>query len=57
VDLQKESARLVFDGELAVEELISHRIGLEQIQAGIELALHPSEESLKIVVQPQRRFA
>ncbi len=57
VDLQKESAALVFSGELAVEELISHRIRLEEIQAGIELALHPSEESLKIVVQPQRRFA
>ena len=54
VDLQSESARLVFSGELPVERLISHRFGLEDIQAGIELALHPDEKSLKIVVEPQR---
>jgi L-iditol 2-dehydrogenase len=54
VDLQKESADLVFSGELPVDDLISHRIPLEQIRSGIELALHPDEQSLKIVVQPQR---
>ena len=54
VDLQRESARLVFSGELPVEKLISHRFSLEDIQAGIELALHPNEHSLKIVVEPQR---
>ncbi len=54
VDLQAESARLVFSGELPVEKLISHRFGLEDIEAGIELALHPDEQSLKIVVEPQR---
>jgi L-iditol 2-dehydrogenase len=55
VDLQAESARLVFSGELPVEELISHRLPLEEIGRGIRLALHPDEESLKIVVHPQRR--
>ncbi len=55
VDLQAESARLVFSGELAVEELISHRLPLEEIRKGIDMALHPGEQSLKIVVQPQRR--
>jgi L-iditol 2-dehydrogenase len=54
VDLQKQSADLVFSGELPVEELISHRVPLGQIRSGIELALHPDEQSLKIVVQPQR---
>jgi len=54
VDLQSESARLVFSGELPVEKLISHRFSLEEIQAGIELALHPDEQSLKIVIEPQR---
>ncbi len=53
VDLQQESARLVFSGELPVEDLISHRLPLDCIGSGIELALHPSEESLKIIVQPQ----
>jgi L-iditol 2-dehydrogenase len=55
VDLQEESARLVFSGELPVEELISHRLPLEDIRRGIDLALHPDEQSLKIVVRPQRR--
>jgi L-iditol 2-dehydrogenase len=55
VDLQKESARLVFSGELPVQELISHRLPLDEIQKGIQLALHPDAESLKIMVLPQRR--
>ncbi len=54
VDLQRESADLVFSGALPVEELISHRYPLSQIHEGIERALHPGEGSLKIVVQPQR---
>lgn len=54
IDLQKQSAELVFSGDLPVDELISHRVPLEQIRSGIELALHPDEQSLKIVVQPQR---
>jgi len=54
VDLQKESAELVFSGALPVEDLISHRFPLGQIQQGIALALHPEPKSLKIIVQPQR---
>jgi L-iditol 2-dehydrogenase len=54
VDLQKESADLVFSGALPVEELISHRFALNKIRAGIDLALHPEPKSLKIIVQPQR---
>ncbi|HEY1203094.1 MAG: zinc-dependent dehydrogenase [Bryobacteraceae bacterium] len=54
VDLQSESARLVFSGELPVEDLVSHRLPLERISFGIELALHPDEESLKIIVEPQQ---
>ncbi len=54
VDLQKESAELVFSGELPVEALISHRVPLNDISSGFELARHPDENSLKIVVQPQR---
>ncbi len=53
VDLQQESARLVFSGELPVEGLISHRMPLESISSAIHLALHPGEESLKIIIEPQ----
>jgi L-iditol 2-dehydrogenase len=54
VDMQRESARLVFSGELPVEELISHRVPLDHIVSGIQLAMHPDENSLKVIVQPQR---
>lgn len=54
VDLQKESADLVFSGALPVKELISHRVPLDEIEAGFRLALHPDEGSLKIIVHPQR---
>jgi len=54
VDLQKESADLVFSGALPVDGLISHRLPLVKIRSGFDLALHPGPESLKIIVQPQR---
>ena len=53
VDLQKQSADLVFGGELPVEDLISHRFPLSEIRAGIDLALHPQSKSLKIIVRPR----
>jgi L-iditol 2-dehydrogenase len=54
VDLQKDSADLVFGGALPVEDLVSHRFALNEIRLGITLALHPEPKSLKIIVQPQR---
>ena len=54
VDLQRQSADLVFGGALPVEDLVSHRFPLNEIRAGIDLALHPEPKSLKIIVQPQR---
>lgn len=53
VDIQPESARLVFSGDLPLEEIISHRVPLDQIERGIQIALHPTSESLKVVVHPQ----
>jgi L-iditol 2-dehydrogenase len=54
VDLQAESANLVFSGALPVGRLVSHCLSLDQIMEGIGLALHPNGKSLKIMVQPQR---
>jgi L-iditol 2-dehydrogenase len=54
VDLQKESADLVFSGTLPVEELISHKLPLAEIHSGFDKAMHPDGQSLKIIVQPQR---
>ena len=54
VDLQAESARLVFSRDLPVDRLISHSLPLDRILDGINMALHPDGKSLKIMVQPQR---
>jgi L-iditol 2-dehydrogenase len=54
VDLQKESAELVFTGELPVDLLVSHRLPLANIRSAFDLALHPDSQSLKIILEPQR---
>lgn len=53
VDLQAESARIVFSGEIPVGELVTHTFPLTRIDEGIEMATHPTPESLKIVILPQ----
>jgi L-iditol 2-dehydrogenase len=53
IDLQQESARLVFGGALPLERLISDRVHLSNIEGGIAIAQHPGERSLKVVVHPQ----
>ncbi|HEX7361965.1 MAG TPA: alcohol dehydrogenase catalytic domain-containing protein [Bryobacteraceae bacterium] len=57
IDLQAESARLVFSGELPVAELISDRLPLNEIERGIAIATHPDERSLKVIVHPQEQRA
>jgi L-iditol 2-dehydrogenase len=51
VDLQKQSADLVFSGKLPVKLLISHRVPLANIKEAFALATNPTESSLKIIVQ------
>jgi L-iditol 2-dehydrogenase len=57
VDLQNESAGLVFSGKLPVQLLISHRVPLDKIEFAFRLATHPAEfpdeNPLKIIVRPQ----
>jgi L-iditol 2-dehydrogenase len=48
--LQREVANLVFSRRLDVRRLITHQFSLAQTAAAIELASHPTAESLKIVV-------
>ena len=52
VELQGESARLVFSRELPVAKLITHRFALEQFPEGLALAAHPTRESLKVMILP-----
>ncbi len=50
--LQQEVARLVFSRRLDVRPLMTHRFALEQTPAAVELAAHPTPDSLKVLVVP-----
>ncbi len=49
--LQEESARLVFERELPLRDLISHRFPLAEIESAIHLAANPQPDSLKVMVE------
>ena len=49
------TTRLVFSGDLPLEQLISHRVPLAEIERGISLCRRPGAESLKVVVHPQEQ--
>jgi len=52
IELQNKAARLIFDRHVNVAKLISHRLSLDLLPKGIDLASHPSEDSLKVIIQP-----
>jgi len=52
VDLQDESVRLVFSGEIDFARLITHRLPLARAVEALHLAAHPGPDSLKVVIQP-----
>ena len=48
--IQKEVARLVFSRQMDVRRLITHRFALDHTAEAVELASHPTVESLKVIV-------
>jgi L-iditol 2-dehydrogenase len=54
IDLQQESADIVWEKQFPVEDLISHRLPLEEMEQGMRIACHPTNGSLKLIVHPQR---
>jgi len=50
VDIQDSAAELVLRKKLPVMQIVSHRFPLAGIQQALDLAAHPTEESLKILV-------
>jgi L-iditol 2-dehydrogenase len=52
VELQDKAADMIFTRKINVARLISHRFALELLSEGIRLASHPSDHSLKVVIQP-----
>jgi len=52
VELQEEAAQLIFSRKVNVHRLITHRFGLDSLPQGIHLASHPTEDSLKVMINP-----
>jgi L-iditol 2-dehydrogenase len=52
VELHEKVAGLIFEKKINVARLISHCLPLEQFAEAIHIASHPSEDSLKVIVQP-----
>jgi L-iditol 2-dehydrogenase len=52
VEMQEESARLVFSHDLPVAKLITHLFPLEKFAEGLALAAHPTSESMKVMILP-----
>jgi L-iditol 2-dehydrogenase len=50
VDIQASAAELVLEKKLPVMEIVTHRFPLARIQEALELAVRPTEESLKILI-------
>jgi L-iditol 2-dehydrogenase len=53
--LQQEVAGLVFSRKIDMRRLISHEFSLEDTGAAVNLAAHPTADSLKVVVNQQPR--
>jgi L-iditol 2-dehydrogenase len=50
VDIQEAAAGLVLQKKLPVMEIVTHRFPLDRIQEALELAAHPTAESLKVLI-------
>src|SRR5438445_11650823 len=50
VDIQDSAAGLVLGKKLPVMDIVTHRFPLDRIQEGLELAAHPSDDSLKVLI-------
>ena len=52
IDLQPLAAALLFSRRIRAAPLVTHRVPLERIAEGLEIASHPRADSLKVVIQP-----
>jgi L-iditol 2-dehydrogenase len=52
MDLITEASRLVFEQQLPLGRLVTHRFALAQINAAIDMAEHPEPGALKVMVLP-----
>ena len=52
VELHEKVADLIFSRKVRVAPLVSHYLPLDRFAEAISIASHPSEDSLKVIVQP-----
>ncbi len=52
VDLNAAAADTVFNRRIDVAALVTHHFGLDQIQAALDVASRPADNSLKVIIQP-----
>ncbi len=52
IELQDRTAKMIFERHVNVARLVTHRFALELLPEAMELAKHPSEDSLKVMIQP-----
>jgi L-iditol 2-dehydrogenase len=52
IELQDLAAELIFNKRINVARLISHCLPLDRFEEAIRIASNPSENSLKVIVQP-----
>jgi L-iditol 2-dehydrogenase len=48
----EEAVQWIHSGKVNVDDLITHRYTIEQTPQAFDLAAHPREDSLKIIIQP-----
>lgn len=51
----REALELIRTGEVCVEDLITHRFGIDQFPEAFRLAANPRDGSLKVIVEPHRK--
>ncbi len=51
LDIQDTAADMVLNKKLPVMEIVTHRFPLDKIQEGLELAVRPTAQSLKILIR------
>ena len=50
VDIQEAAAELILNKKLPVMDIVTHRFPLQRIQEALELAAHPTAQSLKVLI-------
>ena len=50
----REAMELIRSAQVSVNELVTHRFGIEQIAEAFHLAANPRDSSLKVIIEPGR---